>query len=76
MAWSLSNQISYKKRVELHIFFLCKDIKIRNEAGVSLWENIFQTYDMIITCLDVDQKTFPQIEKAKLEVNSNITFLS
>ena len=31
---------------------------------------------MIITCLDVDQKTFPQIEKAKLEVNSNITFLS
>ena len=29
-------------------------MKIRNEGGVCLWENIFQAYDILIVCLDID----------------------
>ena len=38
-------------------------LKIRNEAGVCLWENIFQAYGMLIVCLDIDGKSFSLIEK-------------
>ena len=34
-------------------------MKIRNEAGVCLWENIFQAYYMLVVCLEIDRKPFP-----------------
>ena len=51
-------------------------MKIRNQAGVCLRGNIFQVYDILIICLDINRKCCSKIEKPKQHVSSNIAFPS
>ena len=37
--------------------FFGKHMKVRNQAGVCLWENIFQPYNMLIVCSRIDRKS-------------------